>query len=115
MKYIMMMHCPKTGYDTFGAWPKKDFQANIHFMMDLDKALRASGELVSAEGLASPFMRLCRCGLQSTVRQLLMAFLFPEVERVDLASAGSSKSKAPNRPTRWLRGRRPRPDLVASR
>jgi len=54
MKYILMMHCPKTGYETFGAWPKKDLQAHIGFMMDLNKQLRSSGELVSAEGLASP-------------------------------------------------------------
>ena len=54
MKYILMMHCPKTGYDTFGAWPMKDLQAHIGFMIDLNKQLRNSGELVSAEGLASP-------------------------------------------------------------
>jgi hypothetical protein len=54
MKYILMMNCPKTGYDAFGAWPKKDIQANIAFMRGLNKALRESGEFVSAEGLASP-------------------------------------------------------------
>src|ERR1035438_1984956 len=54
MKYILMMNCPKTGYDTFGAWPKKDIQAHIAFMHGLNKALKESGEFVSAEGLASP-------------------------------------------------------------
>ena len=54
MKYILMMNCPKNGYDTFGAWPKKDIQAHIAFMHGLNKALRESGELVSAEGLADP-------------------------------------------------------------
>jgi hypothetical protein len=54
MKYILMMHCPKTGYDTFGAMPKKDIQAHIGFMMGLNKALREAGQLVTAEGLASP-------------------------------------------------------------
>jgi hypothetical protein len=54
MKYILMMNCPRTGYDTFGAWPKKDIQAHIAFMHDINKALRESGELVSAEGLADP-------------------------------------------------------------
>jgi len=54
MKYILMMTCPKTGYDTFGAWPKKDIEAHIAFMINLNKSLRESGELVSAEGLASP-------------------------------------------------------------
>ena len=54
MKYILMMNCPKTGYESFGSWPKKDIQANIRFMIDFDKVLKQSGELVSAEGLASP-------------------------------------------------------------
>ena len=54
MKYMLMMHCPKTGYDSFAAWPKKDIQAHIGFMIGLDKSLRESGELVSSEGLASP-------------------------------------------------------------
>jgi hypothetical protein len=49
-----MMNCPKTGYESFGSWPKKDIQANIRFMIDFDKVLKQSGELVSAEGLASP-------------------------------------------------------------
>jgi len=53
MKYILMMNCPKTGYDTFGACPKKDLEAHIAFMM-ASQTLRESGELVSAEGLASP-------------------------------------------------------------
>ncbi len=54
MKYILMMNAPKMGYDAFGAWPKKDIQAHIAFMHGLNKALRESGELVSAEGLADP-------------------------------------------------------------
>ena len=54
MKYILMMNCPKTGYDTFGAMPKKDIQAHIAFQRGFDQSLRESGELVSAEGLADP-------------------------------------------------------------
>ena len=54
MKYILMMNCPRTGYETFGAWPHKDLQAHIAFMLGLNQSLRESGELVSAEGLASP-------------------------------------------------------------
>ncbi len=63
MKYILMMNCPKTGYDTFSSIPKKDIQAHIAFMRDLNKALRESGELVSAEGLADPMQaKLVRAG-----------------------------------------------------
>ena len=54
MKYILMMNVPRTAYDSFGAWPKKDIEAHIGFMIGLNKALRGSGELVSAEGLADP-------------------------------------------------------------
>jgi hypothetical protein len=63
MKYILMMHCPATGYDKFGALPKKDLQAHIAFMMGFTKALGEAGELVSAEGLASPAQaKLVRAG-----------------------------------------------------
>jgi hypothetical protein len=54
MKYILMMHCPINGYDSLASWPKEDIQAHIGFMMGLNKTLREAGELVSAEGLASP-------------------------------------------------------------
>jgi hypothetical protein len=54
MKFMLMMNCPRTGYETFGAWPKKDLKAHIAFMIDFDKQLRKEGVLVSAEGLASP-------------------------------------------------------------
>ena len=54
MKYILMMNCPKTGYEQFSAWQKTDIQAHIAFTKNLDKSLRESGELVSAEGLADP-------------------------------------------------------------
>jgi hypothetical protein len=54
MKYILMMNVPRTAYETFGAMPKKDIQAHLAFMQSLNQALRESGELVSAEGLADP-------------------------------------------------------------
>lgn len=54
MKYILMMNCPKNGYESFGSWPKERIQAHIGFMMNLNKELRSAGLLVSAEGLASP-------------------------------------------------------------
>jgi hypothetical protein len=54
MKYILMMNCPRTGYDAFGAMPPKDLRAHIAFMIEMRKSLAESGELVSAEGLADP-------------------------------------------------------------
>ena len=38
MKYILMMNCPKTGYDTFGAWPKKDIEAHMAFMRSFSRS-----------------------------------------------------------------------------
>jgi len=54
VKYMLMMNCPKNGYETFAAWPKQALQAHIEFMREFDKPLKESGELLSAEGLADP-------------------------------------------------------------
>jgi hypothetical protein len=54
MKYVLMMHIPKFGYEVFGTWSPKDIQANIAFVKNLNKALSDSGELAGAEGLAMP-------------------------------------------------------------
>jgi hypothetical protein len=54
MKYMLMMMGTKSGWDGFNAWPKKDLQAHIAFMISFGKSLSESGELVSAEGLAMP-------------------------------------------------------------
>jgi hypothetical protein len=44
-------------------WLKKDLQTHIAFMMALNKELRESGELVSAEGLSFPDQaKLVRAG-----------------------------------------------------
>ena len=62
MKYILMMNTMKAGQGV-PDWPKKDFQAMVAFMRNLDKDLRESGELVSAEGLAFPDQaKLVRAG-----------------------------------------------------
>ena len=50
MKYILMMNTMRAGHGV-PEWPQKDLQSHIAFMMGLNKELRESGELVSAEGL----------------------------------------------------------------
>ncbi len=63
MKYILMMNTMKASAGAFGSWPKEDIQAHIAFMMGFNKQLTASGELVSAEGLAFPDQaKLVRAG-----------------------------------------------------
>jgi hypothetical protein len=54
MKYILMMHIPKAGYGTFGAWSPRDVEANIAFVKGINKTLGDSREFVAAEGLAMP-------------------------------------------------------------
>ena len=62
MKYILMMNTMRAG-DGVPAWPQQDLQAHIAFMMRLNKDLRESGELVSAEGLSFPDQaKLVRAG-----------------------------------------------------
>jgi len=91
MKYILMMNCPKTGYDSFGSMPKNDITAHIAFQQGLDKALRESGELVSAEGLADRSRTACSRNPRSF-----------------LPATGSSTSTARNKPIRLLPGHRRR-------
>ncbi len=57
MKFILMMNM-KTDAQSQSqgimTWAQEDIQAHIQFMMNLNKQLKAAGELVSAEGLAWP-------------------------------------------------------------
>jgi hypothetical protein len=53
MKFMMMMHYTGEG-EPIHTWPPQDIQAHIQFMMDLNKKLAESGELVDAQGLAGP-------------------------------------------------------------
>src|SRR5277367_4534721 len=66
MKFILMMGM-KTDAESASkgimTWPKEDIQAHIRYMMSLNKQLKESGELVSAEGLAWPSeAKLVRAG-----------------------------------------------------
>jgi hypothetical protein len=54
MKYILMMNTMKAGAGGITAWPRKDVEAHIAFMMGLNRKLIESGEFVSAEGLTFP-------------------------------------------------------------
>ena len=54
MKYLLMMNTMKSSRTVFTGWSREDTKSHIGFMMRLNKDLRASGELVSAEGLSFP-------------------------------------------------------------
>src|SRR5262245_50023602 len=53
VKYMLMMNTMKGGAGVLN-WGQKDLEAHIAFMMNLNKELHQSGELVSAEGLSFP-------------------------------------------------------------
>ena len=63
MKYMLMMNTPRDGYAKYMSWPKELIAANTDFMHAFSRKLAASGELVSAMGLASPVRaKLVRAG-----------------------------------------------------
>jgi hypothetical protein len=104
MKYILMMNCPKTGYDSFGALPQKDIQAHIGFMHSFNKALRESGELVSAEGLADPKQaKVVRAGKDGTpitdgvfpeAKEFLAGYWIVDVESPEQAYGIAARASA---------------------
>lgn len=67
VKYILMMNTMRMGSEGFPAWKKKDIEAHVAFMMQLNNELREAGELVSAEGLSFPeHAKLVRAGQDGT-------------------------------------------------
>ena len=67
MKYILMMNTMKADCLGFPDWQKRDIEAHIAFMMADNKELRASGELLAAEGLSFPDQaKLVRAGKDGT-------------------------------------------------
>lgn len=54
MKYMLILNSPRDGYRQYMTWPKETLEANAAFMQIFAKKLRAAGEMVGAEGLASP-------------------------------------------------------------
>ncbi len=104
MKYILMMNCRRTGYDTFGAWPKQDIQAHIAFMHAFNKSLRESGNLVSNEGLASPHQaKVVRAGKDDApitdgvfpeAKEFLAGYWIVDVETTEQAYAIAARASA---------------------
>lgn len=104
MKYILMMHCPKAGYDSFGSWARQDIQAHIGFMMGLNKELRAAGQLVSAEGLADPKeAKVVRAGKDATpvtdgvfpeAKEFLAGYWIVDVESPEQAYGIAARASA---------------------
>jgi hypothetical protein len=54
MKYMLMMNATKSDWQSFGTMSPDDIRAHIKFMKALNVELKASGELVDAQGLTGP-------------------------------------------------------------
>ena len=109
MKYILMMNCPRNGYELMGSWPKKAVGDHIAFMHSLNKDLRDAGELVAAEGLADPrqavIVRVDKDGAPDTdgvfpeSKEFLAGYWFVDVEsekRAHEIAARASSAPGPD-------------------
>lgn len=111
MKFILMMNMktdPQSMSNGIMTWPKEDIQSHIAFMIDLNKKLRESGELVSAEGLAWPDQaKLVRAGKDGTPvtdgvfpesKEFLIGYWIIDVESAERAyQVAAQASAAPGR------------------
>lgn len=104
MKYILMMNTMKMGSEGFPSWPKKDIQAHIAFMKQLNRELRESGELVGAEGLTFPeHAKLVRAGKDGMPitdgvfpesKEFLAGFWIVDVDTPERACAIAARASA---------------------
>ena len=107
MKYILMMNTMRAGAGV-PLWPKTDLQAHIAFMHALNRDLRESGELVSAEGLSFPNQaRLVRAGTRMALRSPTESF---RSRKSFLPDSGSSMWTLPSGPMQLRLKLRRRPD-----
>ena len=107
MKFMLMMGM-KTDKDSRSrgimTWPQEDIRAHIQFMMDLNKQLKAAGELVTAEGLAWPDQaRLVRAdkdgapvtdGVFPESKEFLIGYWIIDVESAERAYQVAARASA---------------------
>ena len=105
MKFILMMNTMKANMNEgIMTWPQSDIKAHIAFMIGLNKELKASGELVSAEGLAWPdqakIVRADKDGLPITdgvfpeSKEFLAGYWIVDVDTPERAYAIAAKASA---------------------
>ena len=104
MKYMLIMNTPRDGYTQYMNWPKKILEANAAFMQAFTKKLIDAGELVGAEGLASPDQaKLVRAGRTESRSPTVSS----PSSRSSSRGTGSWTSTAPSARCRSPRRRRP--------
>jgi hypothetical protein len=107
VKYMLMMHAPRTGWETagIGTWPPEDIKAHIGFMLRFSKELSEAGELVGAEGLAGPEQaRVVRAGKNGApdvtdgpfaeAKEFLAGYWIVDVESPEQAYAIAARASA---------------------
>jgi hypothetical protein len=107
MKFMMMMHTPRAGWEKagIGTWPPEDIRNHIKFMMAFNDELRAAGEFVDAQGLALPDQaRVVRAKADGTpdvtdgpyaeAKEFLAGFWIIDVESKERAYALAAKASA---------------------
>jgi hypothetical protein len=107
MKYMLMMHAPRAGWEKAGiaTWPMDDIKAHIRFMKDFAAELKSAGELVAAEGLASPeHARVVRAGKGGApevtdgpfaeAKEFLAGYWIVDVENTERAYALAARASA---------------------
>jgi hypothetical protein len=103
MKYILMMNTMKAGQGV-PKWAQRELQAHIAFMIGLNRELRQSGELVSAEGLSFPDQaKLVRAGKDGVPitdgafaesKEFLAGYWIVDVDSPERAYAIAAKASA---------------------
>jgi hypothetical protein len=106
---MLMMQGSATGWESMSAWSPADFNGHIGFMKRLIADLKASGELVSAEGLDVPAKaKIVRARADGTAavtdgpfpesKEFLAGYWIVEVESVERAIAIATRaSTAPGK------------------
>jgi len=106
MKFMLMMNAPQGDGDwNVSKWTPEDFKAHIDFMARFNKELRASGELVGAEGLAMPnearIVRATKSGAPAVTdgpfaesKEFLAGYWIVDVETPDQAHAIAARASA---------------------
>ena len=96
MKYMLMMNAPRGSGDyAVTKWAPDELKAHVAFMHSLNKELKEAGELVGAEGLASPgeakLVRVGKNGQPATdgvfpeTKEYLAGFWIVDVESAERA------------------------------
>ncbi len=105
MKYMLMMNAPR-GDGNFAVmkWSPAELKAHVAFMHSLNNDLRNAGELVSAEGLASPgeakLVRAGKNGQPATdgvfpeTKEYLAGFWIVDVENAERAYQIAAKASS---------------------